>query len=112
MGGCLRRAFGIPYYDPQYMVIKQYQHFVGATPVTCHLEGPAFDVTVASDIGHCENDLPYLDVVACVPENPQRVIYYWPSPISICTIRWRFKSIYQLNLEAYKQKSNNWPILD
>jgi len=31
-GGCLRKAFGITYYDPQYLVIQQYARFNCATP--------------------------------------------------------------------------------
>lgn len=64
-GGCLRKAFGIPYYDPQYLLIQQYAGFVGATPLTCHLTGPGFDVPQPADLGAPETDVPFIDLVAC-----------------------------------------------
>ena len=64
-GGCLRKAFGITYYDPQYLVIQEYADFIGKIPVACHLTGLGFDVKSPADIGHVEDDLPFIDVAAC-----------------------------------------------
>ncbi|MBK8027164.1 MAG: hypothetical protein IPK19_38685 [Chloroflexi bacterium] len=64
-GGCLRKGFGITYYDPQYLVIQEYAAFIDNQPVACHLTGLGFDVTTPADIGHRERDLPFIDVAAC-----------------------------------------------
>ncbi len=63
-GGCLRKGFGITYYDPQYLVLQEYAPFIGAVPVACQLTGSGFDVPTPADIGHVERDLPFIDLVA------------------------------------------------
>ena len=63
-GGCLRKGFGITYYDPQYLVLQEYAAFIDAVPVACHLIGMGFDVPTPADIGHAENDLPFIDLIA------------------------------------------------
>lgn len=69
-GGCLRKAFGITYYDPQYLVIQEYADFIDKTPVYCHLTGVGFDVTQPADIGHIESDIPFIDIAACHIDEP------------------------------------------
>ncbi len=64
-GGCLRKGYGITYYDPQYLVIQEYAGFIDKTPLACHLTGLGFDVTRPADIGHAERDLPFIDLAAC-----------------------------------------------
>ena len=64
-GGCLRKAFGITYYDPQYLVIQQYADFIDQIPVAVRLTGPGFDVEHPADQGGVEQDIPFIDVVAC-----------------------------------------------
>lgn len=61
---CLRKGFGITYYDPQYLVLQEYAAFINAVPVACHLTGMGFDVPAPADIGHTENDLPFIDLIA------------------------------------------------
>ena len=64
-GGCLRKAYGITYYDPQYLVIQEYADFIDNPPIMCQLTGPGFDVQHPADIGHVEHDLPFIDIAAC-----------------------------------------------
>ena len=73
-GGCIRKAYGVVYYDPQYLVIQQFAPFVGKQPVACHLTGPAYDVTQAADIGAAETGVPWLDAVVCKADGHEELL--------------------------------------
>lgn len=66
-GGCIRKAYGIAFYDPQYLAVQQYAPFIDSLPLACEMSGPGFDVDVAADLGAPEQDVPYVDAVACQP---------------------------------------------
>lgn len=66
-GGCIRKAAGVVYYDPQYLLIQQYAPLIGARPVACHLTGGGYDITQPADLGATEHDVPWLDAVVCQP---------------------------------------------
>lgn len=64
-GGCIRRAGGEVYYDPQYTVIHKYSRMIGAEPLACRLESPGYDIQVGTDLGAPQSDIPYVDGVIC-----------------------------------------------
>jgi alpha-N-arabinofuranosidase len=64
-GGAIKKGAGVVYTDPQFDLIQQYRPFVGGTPLHCSLTGPGYDVARGADLGAPEDDVPYLDVVAC-----------------------------------------------
>jgi len=66
-GGCIRKTFGITFYDPQYLAIQQYAPYFNSIPLACKLTGPGFDVDKAADLGAVEKNVPYIDAVACRP---------------------------------------------
>lgn len=66
-GGCIRKAIGLVFVDPQVQAMQQYGPFVGARPVACELTGPGYDVARPSDLGAADADVPFLDVVVCRP---------------------------------------------
>ncbi|MFN8490186.1 MAG: hypothetical protein U0350_21540 [Caldilineaceae bacterium] len=68
-GGCIHKAYGVVYYDPQYLAIQQYAPFIGAQPLACHLTGGGYDITQPADIGAADTDIPWLDAIVCQAEN-------------------------------------------
>jgi alpha-L-arabinofuranosidase len=68
-GGCIRKAYGVVYYDPQYLAVQQYAPFLGKIPVACHLTGPGYDVPQPADIATAESDVPWIDALVCKAEN-------------------------------------------
>jgi alpha-L-arabinofuranosidase len=63
-GGCIRKAGGQVFYDPQYTVIQQYSRLAGGLALDCQVESPTYNVTTASDLGLPLEAVPYLDAVA------------------------------------------------
>ncbi len=68
-GGCIRKAYGLVFFDPQYLAMQQYQPFIGSTPLAVDLSGPGYDIDHPADLGAVDKDIPYIDVVACRPAN-------------------------------------------
>lgn len=64
-GGCVRKAGGRIYLDPQVVVQDQYRAFAGSRPLGCAITGPAFDVDVPADIGQSDVDVPFIDALVC-----------------------------------------------
>lgn len=64
-GGCIRKAYGRVYVDPQISAMQQYAPFQGAIPVACQLTGPGYDVVHPSDLGGTDADIPFVDAVVC-----------------------------------------------
>lgn len=72
-GGCIRKALGIVFVDPQVQAIQEYTPFIGTTPLACELTGPGYDVSKPADLGAVEFDVPYLDVIACRSGNDYQI---------------------------------------
>ena len=64
-GGCIRKAYGRVYVDPQIVAMQQYAPFQGAIPLACALTGPGYDVRHPSDLGGQDVDIPFVDAVVC-----------------------------------------------
>jgi alpha-N-arabinofuranosidase len=73
-GGCIRKAYGVVYYDPQYLAVQQYKPFIGKIPVACHLTGPGYDAPKPADIGTAQNDVPWIDAVVCKEETGEGLV--------------------------------------
>jgi alpha-N-arabinofuranosidase len=67
-GGCIRKALGKVYTDPMWDALQLYAPFIGSTPVACDVSGPGYDVSRPADLGAIDNDIPYVDAVACRTE--------------------------------------------
>jgi len=64
-GGCIRKAYGVVYYDPQFFAMQQYAPCIGTRPLACELTGPGYDVPQPSDLGGPDSDIPFVDAVVC-----------------------------------------------
>jgi alpha-N-arabinofuranosidase len=64
-GGCIRKAYGVVYYDPQFFAMQQYTPFIGTKPLACELTGPGYDVPHPCDLGAKDSDIPFVDAVVC-----------------------------------------------
>lgn len=70
-GGCIRKAAGVVYHDPQYLLLQQYAPLIGAQPLACHLTGGGYDVTHPADLGATEHDVAWIDAVVCQPASDE-----------------------------------------
>jgi alpha-L-arabinofuranosidase len=73
-GGCVRKAGGQVFYDPQYTVIQQYTHLAGGTPLRCTITSPTYDVTTAPDLGLPLKDVPYMDIAVVRVSDSEQVV--------------------------------------
>ena len=93
-GGCIRKAGGRVYLDPQYLVLQRYADLVGALPVRCVIEGdgygvgPEYEVAVHPDTGAPVADVPYIDGIACLfpPNDAPEKGAAEPSRVVLCLV--------------------------
>ncbi|MBE0696374.1 MAG: hypothetical protein IH586_05575, partial [Anaerolineaceae bacterium] len=64
-GGCIRKASGQVFFDPQYLVIQKYTKLAGANVIHCSVESPTYDVDRAPDLGLPLKNIPLIDVTCC-----------------------------------------------
>ncbi len=64
-GGCIRKAGGQVFADPQYLVLQKYTSLAGAEIIRCLVESPAYDVQSPPDLGLALEGVPYLDAACC-----------------------------------------------
>lgn len=64
-GGCIRKAGGKVFVDPQYLVIQQYTRFAGSAVLACTVESPTYQVDKAPDLGLPLYGVPFVDAACC-----------------------------------------------
>lgn len=73
-GGCIHKAGGRVFVDPQVPVLREYTRLAGGRVLETQVESPTFAVETAPDLGLPLRDLPYLDAVAVLLDDGRRVV--------------------------------------
>ena len=68
-GGCIRKAAGQVFHDPQYPLLQRYTRLSGQKVLQLELTSPVYAAPVAPDLGLPLQEVPYLDAVACIEES-------------------------------------------
>jgi alpha-L-arabinofuranosidase len=90
-GGCIRKAAGQVYHDPQYTVIQKYTSLANSYQLAAELESPTYEITTAPDLGLPLDDLPYIDAIACLDKATGRV--------TVCAVNRHLEDGMELYLE-------------
>ena len=67
-GGCIRKAAGQVYHDPQYTVLQKYMPVAGMSLEKSEINSPSYNIQTAADLGRPLENIPYIDAVACADE--------------------------------------------
>jgi alpha-N-arabinofuranosidase len=74
-GGCIRKAGGQVFADPQYLVLQKYTSLAGADVYRCQVDSPAYTVQSPPDLGLALEGVPFLDAVGCFrPHSGERIL--------------------------------------
>ena len=73
-GGCVHKAGGQVFVDPQYLVLREYARLIGGQALETKVQAPTFMVETSTDLGLPLNDLPYLDAVTVRLPDGQRIV--------------------------------------
>jgi alpha-L-arabinofuranosidase len=89
-GGCIRKAAGQVFHDPQYTVVQKYTELANTYQLASELVSPTFDVGTAPDLGLPLKDISLVDAIACLDKGTGR--------ITVCAINRQLDAPIELDL--------------
>jgi alpha-N-arabinofuranosidase len=89
-GGCIRKAAGQVFHDPQYTVVQKYTELANTYQLASELVSSTFDVDTAPDLGLPLKDISLVDAIACLDKGTGR--------ITVCAINRQLDAPIELDL--------------
>jgi len=72
-GGCIRKAAGQVFHDPQFPILQRYTRLSGQQVLRHQLESPTYAAPLAPDLGLPQAAVPYADAAACLDPSSRAV---------------------------------------
>ena len=73
-GGCVRKSAEQVYFDAQYWAILLHQEIAGYWMLPCEYRGPGYDIRNGTETTPDVDDVPLIDIIACVSDGGDRLI--------------------------------------
>ena len=73
-GGCVRKSAERVHFDAQYWAILLHQEIAGYWILPCEYRGPGYDIRNGTETSPNVDNVPLIDIVACVNEGGDRLI--------------------------------------